>query len=41
MKLTAGQRYVLPSDAEIYGTVAGAAVPANQVIRVEVPYIAA
>ena len=40
-KLTAGQRYVLPQDAEIYGTVAGAAIPANQAIRVEVPYIPA
>lgn len=40
-KLTAGQRYVLPSDLEVYGTVAGAAIPANQAIRVEVPYIAA
>lgn len=40
-KVTAGQRYVLPQDAEIYGTVAGAAVPANQAIRVEVPYVAA
>lgn len=40
-KLTSGQRYVLPQDCEIYGTVAGAAVPANQVIRVEVPHIAA
>lgn len=37
-KLTAGQRYVLDQDAEIYGTVAGAAVPANQVIRIEVQY---
>lgn len=40
-KLTAGQRYVLPSDLEVYGTVAGAAIPANQAIRVEIPYIAA
>lgn len=40
-KLTAGQRYVLLTDAEIYGTVSGAAVPANQAIRVEVPYLAA
>lgn len=38
-KLTNGQRYVLDQDAEIYGTVAGAAIPANQAIRVEVPYI--
>lgn len=38
-KLTNGQRYVLDQDAEIYGTVAGAAVPANQAIRVEVPYL--
>lgn len=40
-KLAAGLRYVLPSDAEVYGTVAGAAIPANQAIRVEIPYIAA
>lgn len=40
-KLTAGQRYVLDQDAEVYGTVAGAAVPANQAIRVEIPYIPA
>src|SRR5574341_13259 len=38
-KLTAGQRYVLDQDAEIYGTIAGAATPANQAIRVEVPYL--
>lgn len=40
-KLTAGQRYVLDQDAEVYGTVAGAAIPANQVIRVEVSYLMA
>lgn len=40
-KITNGQRYVLTQDAEIYGTVAGAAIPANQAIRVEVPYVAA
>lgn len=40
-KLTAGQRYVLDQDAELYATVAGAAVPANQAIRFEVPYLAA
>jgi hypothetical protein len=40
-KLTNGQRYVLDQDAEIYGTVAGAAIPANQAIRVEVPYVLA
>ncbi len=40
-KLTAGQRYVLDQDAEIYGTVAGAAIPANQVIRIEVPFLGA
>ncbi len=40
-KLTNGQRYVLDQDAELYGTVAGAAIPANQAIRVEVPYVAA
>jgi hypothetical protein len=38
-KLTAGQRYTLPQDVEVYGTVAGAAIPANQVIRIEIPYI--
>jgi hypothetical protein len=40
-KLTGGQRYVLLEDAEIYGTVAGAAVAANQAIRIEVPYVTA
>lgn len=40
-KLAAGQRYTLPQDVEIYGTVAGAAIPANQAIRVEIPYIPA
>lgn len=40
-KLTGGQRYVLPQDCEIYATVAGAAVAANQAIRLEVPYLAA
>lgn len=40
-KVTAGQRYVLDQDCEIYGTVGGAAVPANQAIRVEVPYLSA
>lgn len=39
-KLTAGQRYVLDQDAEIYGTVAGAAMAANQAIRAEIGYIA-
>lgn len=38
-KISAGQRYVLLEDAELYGTVAGAAVAANQAIRVEVPYL--
>lgn len=40
-KVNAGQRYVLPEDAEIYLTAAGAAVAANQAIRIEVPYITA
>jgi len=40
-KLTNGQRYVLTEDSELYGTVAGAAIPANQAIRIEVPYLAA
>lgn len=40
-KLTNGQRYVLDQDCELYGTVAGAAIPANQVIRIEVPYLTA
>jgi hypothetical protein len=39
-KITAGQRYVLLEDAELYATAAGAAVAANQAIRVEVPYLA-
>ena len=40
-KLTAGQRYVLAEDAEIYFTLAGAAPTANVAIRVEVPYLPA
>ena len=40
-KVTAGQRYVLTQDAELYSTVAGAAVAANQAIRWEVSYITA
>jgi hypothetical protein len=40
-KVNAGQRYVLLEDAELYATAAGAAVAANQAIRIEVPYIAA
>lgn len=40
-KLTNGQRYVLLQDAEVYGTVAGAAIPANQAIRIEVPFLQA
>lgn len=40
-KVVTGQRYVLPQDAELYSTVAGAAVAANQAIRWEVPYISA
>lgn len=38
-KITAGQYYVLPEDAEIYGTFAGAAPTANAAIRAEIPYI--
>lgn len=40
-KLTAGQRYVLTQDAEIYGTVAGAVLAVDQAVRVEVPYMPA
>jgi len=40
-KIKDGQRYVLDQDCELYATVAGAAVPANQAIRVEVPYMQA
>lgn len=39
-KLTAGQYYVLTEDAEIYGTLAGAAGTANAAIRAHVPYVA-
>lgn len=39
-KLTAGQTYTLPSDAEIYGTFAGATPNANVAIRAEVLYVA-
>lgn len=38
-KLINGQRFVLTEDSEIFGTVAGAAVPANQAIRAEVKYV--
>lgn len=40
-KLTAGQRYVLPQDVEVYFTLAGAAPTASVPLRVEIPYIAA
>ncbi len=40
-KITAGQRYVLPQDAEIYFTIAGGTPTANAAIRVEVPYLPA
>jgi hypothetical protein len=39
-RLTAGQFYVLPQDAEIYLTTGGATGNANVAIRVEVDYIA-
>lgn len=39
-KLTAGQSYTLPQDAEIYGTFGGATPNANVAIRVEVSYVA-
>lgn len=38
-KFTAGQYYVLPQDAEIYGTFGGAAPTANQAIRLELAYV--
>lgn len=40
-KVTAGQRYVLLTDVEIYFTFAGATPTANAAIRVEVTYLAA
>lgn len=40
-KITAGQRYVLDQDCEIYFTFAGATPTANAAIRVEVPYLPA
>lgn len=39
-KLTAGQRYVLDQDCEIYMTLAAAVPTANQAIRVEIGYLA-
>jgi hypothetical protein len=39
-KLTAGLSYVLPQDAEIYGTFAGATPNANVAIRAEISYVA-
>lgn len=38
-KFTAGQYYVLPQDAEIYGTFGGATPLANQAIRLELGYV--
>ena len=40
-KITAGQRYVLLEDAEIYGTCAGAVLAVDQAVRVEVHYLQA
>jgi hypothetical protein len=40
-KLTAGQRYVLTEDSEVFFTLAAATPTANAAIRVEIPYIAA
>lgn len=39
-KLTDGQVYTLPQDAEIYGTLAGATPNANVAIRAEIAYVA-
>jgi hypothetical protein len=39
-KLTAGQFYTLPQDAEIYATIGGATSTANAQIRVEISYVA-
>lgn len=38
-KLTGGQEYYLPADAELYATVGGAAGAANQQFRIEVTYL--
>lgn len=38
-KVTAGQEYYLPEDAELYLTFSGAVGTANQAIRVEVSYV--
>lgn len=38
-KLTGGQEYYVPSDAEVYLTFAGAASTANAQLRIEVPFI--
>lgn len=38
-KVTAGQRYVLAEDCEIYLTLNAATPTANQPIRVEIPYV--
>lgn len=40
-KINAGQRYILPQDAEIYATFGGGTPTANAAIRVEVPYLSA
>ena len=39
-KLTAGQRYVLTADCEVYMTFSAHTPTANQAIRVEIPYMA-
>lgn len=38
-KVTGGQEYFLPQDAELYATIGGAAGAANQQFRIEVPYL--
>jgi hypothetical protein len=38
-KLTAGQRYVLVEDCEVYFTFSAHTPTANQAIRVEIPYM--
>lgn len=38
-KITAGQRYVMPEDMEVYMTLNAATPTANQLIRVELEYV--
>lgn len=38
--ITSGAEYVTTEEVDVYGTVRVAAIPANQVLKVEIPYVA-